>query len=342
MSHTHQRGSQMDGLSGRAEPGNDLLNYNLGEPNAEDVAQGGAAEGAPQSFAKTHKVKRRSIVAFSYTSTALKEKLAVVEKTDDERRLIQSGLRMSPLTNTLSLNIRGALVDVLVQQTFAAGEVVVKQGDLSNTFYCLVEGHCDIFKVDKDGAATPDLPYGPKVNEVDPGQSFGDLALIYGAPRAATVIATKACVSYEIAGNTFRSFLRSEREKEIAYCKEFLRKMGILSNLTDTELFAIAQACIVEEFPAGKDIIREGDVGDRFYFVQSGDVAVLKGGAVFVNLHANDYFGESAFLNNEPRNATVRALVPVRTYSLDRESFIALLGPIKTIQARTPTPAPAR
>ncbi len=77
---------------------------------------------------------------------------------------------------------------------------------------------------------------------------------------------------------------------------------------------------------AGDVEVAEGEPGDAFYVVGSGRLQVVQGGQPVVDLEPGQHFGELALLLDAPRNATVRALTPVRVFRLPREGFDALLA----------------
>jgi CRP-like cAMP-binding protein len=99
-------------------------------------------------------------------------------------------------------------------------------------------------------------------------------------------------------------------------------------------------------FAPGEIIIREGDPGDCAYFIQEGEVEVIRnhGGSetVAARLKAGQYFGEMALLSNRPRNATVRAATPTRLALLGKQNFFLMLSSVpsaredvlKTVQER--------
>jgi len=75
--------------------------------------------------------------------------------------------------------------------------------------------------------------------------------------------------------------------------------------------------------PAGTVVIREGDVGDRFYIIDEGQCAVTAAGAHVADLDSGQFFGEIALLKDVPRTATVTATKDSRLLSLEREEFLA-------------------
>lgn len=80
-------------------------------------------------------------------------------------------------------------------------------------------------------------------------------------------------------------------------------------------------------------IIKKGTEGNVFYMIKEGTVRVTEMGSQFAehSLSTGEYFGERALLTGEPRAATITALTPVKVMALDRESFHALLGPLRDV-----------
>lgn len=89
-------------------------------------------------------------------------------------------------------------------------------------------------------------------------------------------------------------------------------------------------------FAAGESIMREGEVGDRFVIIDAGEAEVLQGGRRLRTLGAGDGIGEIALLRDIPRTASVRAIVDVRAWALDREAFLeAVTGNAVSLGAAT-------
>jgi MFS family permease len=91
------------------------------------------------------------------------------------------------------------------------------------------------------------------------------------------------------------------------------------------------------DFEAGTDVIVQGDQGDRFYLIESGQVEVFENGEFRRNEGPGESFGEIALLHEVPRTATVRTTEPTRLLELEREQFlVAVTGHRRSSQvART-------
>jgi putative ABC transport system ATP-binding protein len=118
----------------------------------------------------------------------------------------------------------------------------------------------------------------------------------------------------------------------------FLQKCPIFAQQPIATLAEFAALMEHETFRPGEIIIRQGEVGDRFYIVESGTVEVLstKDGhpPEKATLGPGDFFGEVALLTGEPRNATVTAQEPVQVFILAKAHFDRALRTSKTLEER--------
>jgi MFS family permease len=102
-----------------------------------------------------------------------------------------------------------------------------------------------------------------------------------------------------------------------------LRGEAIFAPLSLATLERLTQDLIPVEAEPGQEVITQGDQGDRFYIIESGEVEVFQDGNRRRSQHAGESFGEIALLRDEPRTATVQATEPTQLLALERESFIA-------------------
>lgn len=109
----------------------------------------------------------------------------------------------------------------------------------------------------------------------------------------------------------------------------------------------LASSLIPLSFPAGAEIVREGEAGDRFYVIVEGETAISEAGQP-AGRGPSEYFGEIALLRDVPRTATVSARTPVRLYALERDDFLTAvtgysggleMGEAVVAERLAPTPA---
>jgi MFS family permease len=126
------------------------------------------------------------------------------------------------------------------------------------------------------------------------------------------------------AGLTWRRITALDADV-IAPTKEIalLRTMPLFKPLPATTIDELALKLIPVRAEPGTQIIREGDHGDRFYVIESGEVDVSANGEHIGSMSAGDHFGEIALLRDVPRTATVTAKGDVSLYALERDEFLS-------------------
>jgi CRP-like cAMP-binding protein len=100
------------------------------------------------------------------------------------------------------------------------------------------------------------------------------------------------------------------------------------------QLDNIAQLMKLENYIKGQVIIREGEVGDTFYMIHSGEVAIYKkavGEKPIGTIGKQKYFGEKALLSDDVRAATCKAATPLTCYTLSRNDFNRVMGSLRDL-----------
>jgi len=218
------------------------------------------------------------------------------------------------------------------------GSQVIVQGDVGDYFYIVEKGIFEVY-VNPSGSVQPgEGGLGDLVGEIKAGGSFGELALMYNAPRAATVVsASPGCTLWALDRVTFRKILLESSFAKRRMYESFLAEVPLLSGLSPYERSKIADALESQKFSAGAAIIKEGDQGSTFYIVVDGEADAYKSGQEGSVLHYSkgDYFGELALLNDQPRAATVLATTDAKVAVLGKNAFQRMLGPVEGIMRRT-------
>ena len=161
---------------------------------------------------------------------------------------------------------------------------------------------------------------------------------MYNAPRAATVMSAEAnSTLWALDRITFRRILMDSTFQRRRLYESFLEEVKILSTLTKYERSKIADALEAQKFPAGTTIIKEGDAGEAFYLLESGEAEAFKNDVekAVKQYGKGDYFGELALLNDAPRAASVISKTEVKVATLGKDGFQRLLGPVESIMRRT-------
>jgi len=206
-----------------------------------------------------------------------------------------------------------------------AFEVLITQGEDGNEFYVIEKG---LFKVSVDNVS---------VKTVERGMCVGELALIYNAPRAATVKAIKRGSVWCLDRVTFRKVLMQHNQTESRMNIDFLMKVSLLSPLLKSELQLLEQALQTKKFKKGETIFKQGDQGEHFYIIKKGTASGYKDTGGTKNdfrLAAGDFFGERALVKEEPRAATITCETDAILMVLSRQDFREILGPLEDIMER--------
>jgi CRP-like cAMP-binding protein len=221
----------------------------------------------------------------------------------------------------------------LREERYGAGSVVVREGEPGDRFYLIRAGRAEVLKV--DGQPNP-----AQVAVLGPGDYFGEIALLRDVPRTATVRALDTLALYSLARDEFERFLAPELDivdaaRARLEWRDEVRAIPAFSGLGPAELDLVLAKLQEHHFESGALLMRQGEVGDRFFVLVSGRVEVLVAapdaargtlGQRVATLGEGQYVGEIALLLDVPRTASVRALEPVRALSLGRREFRDLLA----------------
>ncbi|GAB6033088.1 cAMP-dependent protein kinase type I regulatory subunit [Chamberlinius hualienensis] len=225
-------------------------------------------------------------------------------------------------------NEKSDVFDAMFPVEHSQGEIIIQQGDEGDNFYVIDQGTVECF-VNGDLVAT-----------LTDGCGFGELALIYGTPRAATVKAKTDIKLWAIDRNTYRRILMANTIKKRKMYDEFLSKVPILESLDKYERLTVADSLEPISFENGDVIVQQGAAGDDFFIIIEGSAIVLQQknenepSVEVGRLGPSDYFGEIALLLDRPRAATVVANGFLKCVKMDRARFERVLGPCWDILKR--------
>lgn len=226
-----------------------------------------------------------------------------------------------PIFDDVPVSVLNELAGVVTLRQVSTGEAVIRQGERGDAYYLTRRGTYEV--VDDEGDP------GTVLRTIGPGESFGEMALVNNAPRNATVRATSPGQLFVISRGAFDRLLaeRAEVRTVAATLQQIgeLRALPAFSHLSPGELADLAgQGTWLTPAP-GTDVVTEGEEGDAFYVVQTGQFEVLEAGEYVRTIHPGEHFGEIALLHQVPRVATVRAATPARIFRLHVAGFDTLV-----------------
>jgi len=103
-----------------------------------------------------------------------------------------------------------------------------------------------------------------------PGEGFGELALLYNAPRAATIKAIEDSIVWKLDRDTFNHIVKDAAQRKREKYDNFLQSVPILASMDAYERSKLGDAVKEESFSNGEYIIRQGATGEKFFMISEG------------------------------------------------------------------------
>ncbi|MGE3911609.1 MAG: cyclic nucleotide-binding domain-containing protein [Chloroflexota bacterium] len=225
-----------------------------------------------------------------------------------------------------------AIAAAMRERRYAAGSTIIRQGDQGDRFYLIVRGAAEVVRISE--ASSPVWASKMEVTRLASlasGDYFGERALLHKAPRAATVRAAAELDVLELSAGDFMRLISPTWQLQVRMARAValrgeLARLDLFKELGPADRDLLLTRLNDETFEPGATMIRQGELGERLYVIREGRVEVLRAehgpdAERVAELGPGDFFGEIALLISCPRTATVRALTPVRAWSLGRQGF---------------------
>ncbi len=217
-------------------------------------------------------------------------------------------------------------------RAYRAGDVIFERNAPGSSLFGVADGQVLVEINQNDPSIT--VPIGK-------GEIFGEVGLISGRRRGATIRAGTDCILVEISRSAALKLMSAvpSASREVTRITTLRSLLQIFkSGLTPADLTDVVAAAKVESIRAGQAIIKEGETGDDIFIIRSGSMIVEKtigGKPVFLSyVPAGSYVGEMAVIDGDARSATVRAAVKSDVIKLAGESFRNLLAAKPELLAR--------
>jgi len=263
---------------------------------------------------------RQSVSAEAYGEWNTKKAFVapVIAKTEEQKERLKTCLSKSFLFSCLEDQDMTIVIGAMKEVIAESKQRVIVQGEEGDFLFVIEAGKADcIIKIDGIDKV---------VKTCEAGDVFGELALLYNCPRAATVEAQEKCTLWQLDRDTFNNIVKEAAQKKRQRYDTFLAKVPLLTSMDAYERSQLADALKPESFTDAAAICKQGEVGNKFYIIEEGEAVASKGGQNVMSYSSGDYFGELALIRNQPRAATVSAKGATKLLCLESRSFKRLLN----------------
>jgi len=234
---------------------------------------------------------------------------------EEERKVIvrdkRDVLAQVPFFAQFPQHHQAQLFEELHVEHFKDGDLIVKQGDMGDRMYVIIEGEAVVWREEASGE-TRDVTH---LYQFD---YFGELALVYGQVRNSNVSAI---------GNATVMYLSKEGFEKFENIRVFMivQKIPLLTKLRLDMQIKIVRKLKAVIFEKGEYVVRQGETGDAFYMISKGSAEVVEHDEVATHLYEGHTFGQMALLSGAPRLASVRASEQLICMELKADAFKELI-----------------
>jgi CRP-like cAMP-binding protein/Fe-S-cluster-containing hydrogenase component 2/thioredoxin reductase len=225
-------------------------------------------------------------------------------------------------------------------RAYKSGETIFERNDPGSSLFAIAQGSVAVLVSPTDSSIR--IPIGT-------GSIFGEVGLISGRKRGATIVAAQDAICVEISRTAALKLQASvptakRTIERISTERQLLQMFG--SGLKSEDLVEVLDSYEIQSIPAGKTVLNEGDEGNDIYVIRQGSMVVerqIGGKPVFLSyLPAGSYVGEMALLSTGKRTATVRAAIKSEVIKLQGAAFSTLLKAKPQLLERLKTDMAAR
>jgi CRP-like cAMP-binding protein/ferredoxin-NADP reductase len=216
-------------------------------------------------------------------------------------------------------------------QRFQRHQLIFREGDIGLSMYLIVNGEVEVFTNSPDSGEI-------RLAVLQRGNYFGEQSLLPNSlgKRNASIRVLQDTLLLNIAGTDFQTLLQHDpqliktlrKTGEAQTRHKMLQEFVLFHNLP---LESTIEGWLEEQqFEAGQVILREGDIGDKFYLVIEGVARAIRQvgtqDKLLGRIGKGSFFGELALIKQAPRAATIVAETPLRVVTLRGDLFLSLYG----------------
>ena len=247
-----------------------------------------------------------------------KSVLKIIQKhnrKNQDKELIGNCLKKHFFMKDLDEEARKEIIRQMSLVSVEPNIYLFKQGGIGNYFYILKEGSIEY--ISRNNTYTDNIKIG---------ESFGELALLYGAPRSESAKTLTKCFLWVMERKNFRKIVDHITKMNFEENKNFIESIPILANIHHTQKTILCSFLYKENFQEGHYIVKKGDPAHCLYIVKEGEVDCSLNGKVVRILRKGDNFGERSILIDSTRSLDVIAKCDCVCYSVSISTLKSMLG----------------
>lgn len=226
---------------------------------------------------------------------------------------------------------REKIASLFEEVGYGFGEVIIAEGDPADAFYIITTGRARVVTNGENGQEL-------FLNNLSVGDQFGEIALLQGGRRTATVRASGPVSALKLSREHFLALVEHNPALKV-HLETLVRHRELHNYLRQSTLLKEAPLQVVSDllsrlhpvnFRAGEKVISQGDPAGPMYIVREGRLTVTRQEdgreTRLAFLRAGDYFGEMSVLTGAPRGATVTAFTDCELLGFSADSLQELVG----------------
>eukprot|EP00560_Eucampia_antarctica_P009127 CAMPEP_0197826960 /NCGR_PEP_ID=MMETSP1437-20131217/3835_1 /TAXON_ID=49252 ORGANISM="Eucampia antarctica, Strain CCMP1452" /NCGR_SAMPLE_ID=MMETSP1437 /ASSEMBLY_ACC=CAM_ASM_001096 /LENGTH=725 /DNA_ID=CAMNT_0043427619 /DNA_START=65 /DNA_END=2242 /DNA_ORIENTATION=+ len=241
------------------------------------------------------------------------------EKSDDDKLLIGEAIKASIIFQNISKNQRELIYGVMEPINVKKGDWIIRQGTVGDRFYIIDHGQFEVRIVPEgeedtngNGGNTVHVYCGSRDTNAHP--CFGELALMYSAPRAASILAQTDGQLWGLHRYAFKKILASGERLGLS---KVLKDIDVFDKMEAEKLENIVSSFEEITIGRGETIVKQGDASEYFYVIASGacDMTIINDGEeTKTRLKANDYFAQEVLSSESSKYSATVVTVSLTTF----------------------------